>query len=400
MSAPSVDVIIAARDEAGRVSACIDAVRAQDYAGPLRVCVVDNASTDATASVAAARGAEALREAKRGAGAARNTGLHATGGSLVAFLDAHVVVGSDWVRRMVEPFDDPRVGGCQGRLDYRAVSPRVHRYLHASAMLSAERIAADSVRGERTLYPWLSTASCMYRRAALEDVEGFNEHLVACEDVELSWRVIAHGYRLAYVSDAPATHYEGRSWLRFVTKGFRYGRGAAQIDSLYRPHGARTTFGAARLRRLRPAAVLDSLSYRVGFRFQQLKQRFGVTPPLESIQPRAVDPAFRPWFTWMPDIELRISPRAIFWLDDDRPVSVVVQPRARRRYVLDGTGDFVWRLLAREQRRDAIAGHIVAAYGVPLAQAARDLDALVEELIAVGLIEPNGGPPQGGLDGQ
>lgn len=398
MSALSVDVIIAARDEAGLVGECVDAVRAQDHAGLLRVCVVDNASTDATASVAAAHGAEVLQEPKPGAGAARNTGLRATRGTLVAFLDAHVVVDSDWVRRMVEPFDDPRVGGCQGRLDYRAVSPRVHRYIHAAAVLSAERIAADSVRGERNLYPWLSTASCMYRRAALEDVGDFNELLVACEDVELSWRVIAHGYRLAYVSGAPATHHEGRSWLRFVTKGFRYGRGAAQIDSLYRPHGARTTFHAVRLRR--PAAVLDSLCYRLGFRVQQLRQRFGVTPPLEPIPPRAVDPAFRPWFTWMPDIELRISPRAIFWLYDDRPVSVAVQPSARQRYVLDGTGDFVWRLLAREHDRDEIACRIVAAYGVSPTQAARDLDALVEELIAVGLIERHGGPPKGALGGQ
>lgn len=391
MSAPSVDVIIAARDEAGLVGACVDAVGAQDYAGLLRVCVVDNASTDATASLAAARGAEVLQERKPGPGAARNTGLRATGGTLVAFLDAHVVIGSDWVRRMVEPFDDPRVGGCQSRIDHRSVSPRVQRYLQASAVLSAERFAADSVRGERNLYPWLSSANCMYRRAALEDIGGFNERLLACEDVELSWRVIACGYRLGYVSDVSATHYEGRSWLRFVTKGFRYGCGAAQVESLYRPHGARTTFRRVRLRRHHPEAVLDSLSYRLGFRFQQLGQRFGVAPPLEPIPPRAVDAAFRPWFTWTQGMQLRISPRAIFWLSDDRSVSVVVQPSSRRRYVLEATGDFVWRLLAGEHGRDEIAGRIVTAYGVPSANAARDVDELVEELIAAGLVEHDSG---------
>jgi cellulose synthase/poly-beta-1,6-N-acetylglucosamine synthase-like glycosyltransferase len=396
MTVPSVDVIIAARNEAELVGACVDAVRAQPYAGHLRVCVVDNASTDATASVAAARGAEVVREPKRGAGAARNTGLRTTGGTLVAFLDAHVVVDSDWVRRMVEPFDDPRIGGCQGRLDHRAVSPRVQRYLTASADLWAERIAADSVRGERNLYPWLSTAGCMYRRVALQDVGGFNDHLVACEDVELSWRIIARGYRLAYVSAAPATHYESRSWLRFVTKGFRYGRGAAQVESLYRPHGARTTFRRVRRRR-HPEAVLDALSYRLGFRVQQLGQRWGIAPPLESIPPRAVDAAFRPWFTWTPGTQLRISPRAIFWLDDDQPLSVVVQPRARRRYVLEATGNFVWRLLACEHSRDEIAGRIATAYGVPSATVARDLDELVEQLIAAKLVEHDGGSPQGGL---
>src|SRR6185369_686018 len=99
-----------------------------------------------TASLAAAGGAEVLLEPQRGRGAARNAGLRATGGPLVAFLDAHVVVASDWVRRMVEPFDDPGVGGCQSRVEYRSATPRVDRYLQASAVVSAERTAADSVR--------------------------------------------------------------------------------------------------------------------------------------------------------------------------------------------------------------------------------------------------------------
>ncbi len=391
MSAPAVDVIIAARDEAGRVGACVDALRRQDYPGPLRICVVDNASTDTTACVAAAHGAEVLPEPRRGRGAARNAGLRATHGALVAFLDAHVVVGADWVRRLAGRFDDPRLGGCQGRTDHRALDARVQRYLERSPAQSAERDAANSVRGERDLFPWLSTGSCMYRRAALEGVGGFDERLVACEDVELSWRIIARGYRLGYVEGAPATHYEGRSWLRFVTKGFWYGRGAAQIEALYLSHGARTTFRDVHLGR-RPEEVLESLSYRLGFRFQRLAQRFGLAPPLEPIQPSAVDAAFRPWFTWTQRMRLRISPQALYWLYDDRPRSVVVQPGARQRFVLDGTADRVWRLLACERARDEVLSWVATEYDIPTATAAADLDELIDELIAGELLERHSGP--------
>ena len=97
----------------------------------------------------------------------------------------------------------------------------------------AGKIAAGLFEREEEVFG-ASGAAGFYRRAALEDAGGFNESLLACEDVELSWRVIARGYRLGYVSDASATHYEGRSWLRFATKGFRYGRGAAQVESLPR----------------------------------------------------------------------------------------------------------------------------------------------------------------------
>jgi len=136
VSEPAVDVIIAARNEARRIGSCVAALRRQDYPGRLRVCVVDNASDDATAARAAASGAEVVHERRRGRGAARNAGLRATDGDFVAFVDAHVVVGSDWVRRMVEAFTDSRVGGCQGVLDYCASDRRVRRFLHTTAELS------------------------------------------------------------------------------------------------------------------------------------------------------------------------------------------------------------------------------------------------------------------------
>ena len=172
MSEPAVDVIIAARDEARCVAACIDALRRQTYAGDLRICVIDDGSRDGTAGVAATHGAEVLSAPRRGRGAARNAGLRATSGQLVAFLDAHVVIAPDWVRRMVEPFGDPRIGGCQSAIEHRAIAPRVERYLRASAALSADCILADTVRGERNLYPWLSSGHCIYRRAAVESAGG------------------------------------------------------------------------------------------------------------------------------------------------------------------------------------------------------------------------------------
>jgi glycosyltransferase involved in cell wall biosynthesis len=364
VSEPAVDVIIAARNEARRIGSCVAALRRQDYPGRLRVCVVDNASEDATAARAAASGAEVVHERRRGRGAARNAGLRATDGDFVAFVDAHVVVGSDWVRRMVEAFTDSGVGGCQGVLDHRASDRRVSRFLHKTAELSDDRILPRSLCGEDSIYPWLATGNCMYRRAALARVGGFNERLVACEDVELSWRVVACGYRLACASGASATHYDDRAWPAFVTKGWGYGRGAAQVEFAFRVHGARTRFGSIGLWR-RPEAVLASLSYVLGFRFQQLRRRLRLDPQLEQIPLDPVDAAFRPWFFWRRNVRLRISPWVIFWTYEGGARSVIVQPRARRRFVLDDTGDLIWRLLACEQSREEITDRIVAVYGVP-----------------------------------
>ena len=77
----------------------------------------------------------------------------------------------------------------------------------------------------------------------------------------------------------------------------------------------------------------------------------------------------------------------IFWTYEGGARSVIVQPRARRRFVLDDTGDLIWRLLACEQSREEITDRIVAVYGVPAEIAASDVDDLITDLSTSGLIE-------------
>ncbi len=60
-SFPSVAIVVPARDEADGIAASIGSLLAQDYAGPFRVILVDDNSTDATAAIARALpGAERL----------------------------------------------------------------------------------------------------------------------------------------------------------------------------------------------------------------------------------------------------------------------------------------------------------------------------------------------------
>ena len=51
-SSPPVDVVVPARDEADGIGATLQSLLAQDYAGPLRIIVVDDGSTDGTGAIA------------------------------------------------------------------------------------------------------------------------------------------------------------------------------------------------------------------------------------------------------------------------------------------------------------------------------------------------------------
>jgi len=84
---------------------------------------------------------------------------------------------------------DPRIAICEARQ-----SPREHPK------------AADAGTGETT---WCSGAAALIRRAAFEEMGGFDERLyfMYCEDVDLSWKLWIKGWKCIYVRDAVVRHY-------------------------------------------------------------------------------------------------------------------------------------------------------------------------------------------------
>src|SRR5207249_2300408 len=86
----SHSLVIPAYNEARLLPRLLDSVDAarSRYRGSVQVIVADNASTDATAAIATARGCEVARVEKRRIAAARNGGARLAGGDSVCFIDA------------------------------------------------------------------------------------------------------------------------------------------------------------------------------------------------------------------------------------------------------------------------------------------------------------------------
>ncbi|MBI1293543.1 glycosyltransferase [bacterium] len=89
MHPPTVSVIIPVFNGAEFLQEAIESIRAQNYA-PTEIVVVDDGSTDDTAEVVQALGADLLYayQPNQGPAAARNFGLTLASGELIAFLDA------------------------------------------------------------------------------------------------------------------------------------------------------------------------------------------------------------------------------------------------------------------------------------------------------------------------
>ncbi len=112
-----ISVIIPAYNEEENLGKTLDAILSSDYPN-FEVIVADNASTDKTSAIAAAKGAKVIYEKRKGTSSAREAGRKVASGKILAFLDADCLPEKDWLSRGAKHFDDHRVVAVTGPYDY------------------------------------------------------------------------------------------------------------------------------------------------------------------------------------------------------------------------------------------------------------------------------------------
>lgn len=95
-----VSIVIPAHNEERYLPACLEALAAQTVR-PDEVIVVDNASTDRTAAIAARYPfVKVVHEKRRGRVYARSAGFDASSGDIIGRIDADCVLPLDWVEHI------------------------------------------------------------------------------------------------------------------------------------------------------------------------------------------------------------------------------------------------------------------------------------------------------------
>jgi GT2 family glycosyltransferase len=215
---PSASVVVAAYNAEATVGECVGSLLDVRYPRELlQLLVVDNGSEDET--VAAVReqggGVELLFEQKRGAAAARNAGIRAAAGDVVAFTDADCTVDPDWLARLVEPLTDPQVGITGGAIRAAAGANEIE--------LFGERIHDHRRAIEELRPPYAITMNWASRRQVLGELGGFDERFIRGQDVDLSYRAIEAGYRIAFAAGAVIYHRNERTLGGLLREGFVHG---------------------------------------------------------------------------------------------------------------------------------------------------------------------------------
>jgi glycosyltransferase involved in cell wall biosynthesis len=210
---PEISVIVPARDAAATIPAALAALAAQRIDREYEVIVVDDGSRDSTARLAAeAPGpVRVVSQPPAGPGPARNRGVAAASGSLLAFTDADCVPSPGWL-----------AAGAAALAGADLVQGAVRPDPDAARRPFDRTIWVD---GRVALY---ETANLLVRRELFERLGGFEDWLgpvlgkPLAEDVWFGWRARRAGARVRF-SDQAVVHHAvfRRSAAQYVNERLR-----------------------------------------------------------------------------------------------------------------------------------------------------------------------------------
>ncbi|MFB2596668.1 glycosyltransferase family 2 protein [Herbiconiux sp. P17] len=218
----TVSVVIPVKDDANRLSACLEAL-ARQTVPPDEVIVVDNASTDATAATARAGGAVVVYERRQGIPQASATGYDAASGDVIARLDADSIPPAEWIEAVRRTFDEaPDFGAITGGATFSG-GPRCLRRAGAAVYLGAYYAALWPALGHVPVFG----SNFAMRRQAWESVR-WSVHRSDPElhdDLDLSYH-LGERWKIRYVSGMPVriSHRpltDASSLVRRFRRGFR-----------------------------------------------------------------------------------------------------------------------------------------------------------------------------------
>jgi len=171
-AAPALSLVVPAYNEADYLPALLASVaiaRMRGSRGPVEVIVADNASTDATARVAADAGCRVVHVARRSIAAARNGGAREARAQRIAFVDADSILHPDTFDALHAALDRRDVCICATGVTMSRVS----------AGIRVSTLAIDAVNHLRAI----DTGVVCLRRPDFDAVGGYDERRRFGEDL-------------------------------------------------------------------------------------------------------------------------------------------------------------------------------------------------------------------------
>ncbi len=252
---PRVSVVLACRNEAGHIEACINSIMEQDPPpGGLEIIAADGMSSDGTREYLeeTARHHSQLRVISnpgRIVSTGLNAAIRAARGAVIMRMDAHTTYAPDYVRQCLAVMEETgadNVGGPTGTRAETFKEKAIRAVFHSAWAVGGARVHQPEYEG----YVDTVTYGC-WRRSAFDQVGLFDEELVRNQDDEHNLRLTRAGGKI-YQSPRIRSWYRVRGSMKGLFRQYmQYGYWKVLVIRKHRL--------PASVRHLVPGALVGSL---------------------------------------------------------------------------------------------------------------------------------------------
>jgi glycosyltransferase involved in cell wall biosynthesis len=221
---PKISVVICAYNAERTMHACLESLQALRYPN-FEVIVVNDGSTDATLEIAEQfSGIRIISQENKGLSAARNAGIDAAAGPIVAFTDSDCVVDPDWLTYLAYSFVN---GGFVAVGGPNLPPPEESR---TAACVAASPGGPTHVLLNDQVAEHIPGCNMAFRKDVLEQTGGFDPVFRAAgDDVDLCWRLQNEGHAIGFSAAAMVWHFRRNTAKAYIKQQMGYGAAEALL---------------------------------------------------------------------------------------------------------------------------------------------------------------------------
>lgn len=222
---PKVSVVVASYNSANTLKPCLESLRNLNYSD-YEIILVDDGSTDATPQLAPLYPTVRYfrHHTNLGLSVARNTGIAAAEGEIVAFTDADCRADEDWLYYLVADLITGEFAGVGGH----NLLPPEDSPTAAAVMVSPGGPAHVMLTDREAEH--IPGCNMAFFKHALEAIGGFDPIFrKAGDDVDLCWRLQQAGFKIGFSAPAFVWHYRRSTIPAYLKQQGGYGEAEALL---------------------------------------------------------------------------------------------------------------------------------------------------------------------------
>lgn len=221
---PRISVVVCTYNGARTLPTCLEGLRHLDYPDYEVIVVVDG-STDRSAEIASGFDVRVIVTENQGLSCARNTGMNAATGEIVAYIDDDAYPDPHWLTYLASAFTTSTHAGAGGpNLPPVGDGPVAECVINAPggpAHVLLRDLLAEHVPG----------CNMAFRRSCLQEIGGFDPQFRAAgDDVDICWRIQEQGWTIGFSPAAVVWHHRRNCLRNYWKQQQGYGRAEAMLE--------------------------------------------------------------------------------------------------------------------------------------------------------------------------